>query len=249
MKKFELVVPAYNESQNLEILIKRAIEAAKKENLSSEDFQFVIVNNGSKDNSTEILSQLANSVYAPWFRVVNVAVNQGYGFGLWQGLKSTTAPIIAWSHADMQCDPADAIKGFKQIESSSDKKIFIKGIRSGRDWKDKFVSRVFELFSRCLLGLKVYEINAQPKVFPKELLSCIKNPPNTFAFDMYVLYQAQKAGFTFKTIPVLFPPRIHGVSNWAAHFSSRYKTILGMIHYMIELRSYEKSLEKKEGSM
>lgn len=42
MKKFELVVPAYNESKNLELLIKRAAEAAQKENLTPNDFQFVI---------------------------------------------------------------------------------------------------------------------------------------------------------------------------------------------------------------
>lgn len=142
----------------------------------------------------------------------------------------------------MQCDPADAIKGFKILLQNQDKKYFVKGVRSGRDWKDKFVSRVFELFGLFILGLKIYEINAQPKVFPKEILNYIKNPPNTFAFDLYVLYQAQKNHFLMKTIDVLFPPRIHGVSNWASNFFSRYKTILGMINYMIELRKSEGSV-------
>jgi len=242
MKKFELVVPAYNESKNLAMLIKRASEAAQKENLTPADFQFVIINNGSKDDSKQVLEQLTKSEYAPWFRVVNVEVNQGYGYGLWQGLKTVTAPIVGWSHADMQCDPADAIKGFKVLSENQGKKLFVKGVRSGRDWKDKFVSRVFELFGRFILGLNVYEINAQPKVFSRELLSFVKNPPNTFAFDLYILYQAQKNGYEIKTIEVLFPPRIHGVSNWASNFFSRYKTILGMINYMLELRNKEGSI-------
>lgn len=239
MKKFELVVPAYNESKNLPLLIKRAAEAAIKESLTSNEFQFVIVNNGSQDNSKEVIKELEQGEFSKWFRVVNVEINQGYGYGLWQGLKTTTAPIIAWSHADMQCDPADALKGFKIVKESAEKKIFVKGVRTGRDWKDKFVSQVFQIFSRVILGLSINEINAQPKVFSRDLLNFVTTPPHNFAFDLYVLFQAQKQKYEFKTINVLFPPRIHGVSNWASNFFSRYKTILNMINYMIELRQKE----------
>ena len=72
-------------------------------------------------------------------------------------------------------------------------------------------------------------------MFARGLLAKISNPPKTFAFDLYVLYQAEKAGFVTKTIPVEFPPRIHGTSKWAFSFMSRYKTILGMIRYMWQL--------------
>lgn len=239
MSKFELVVPAYNESKNLPLLIGRAIDAAKNEGLTPEEFQFVIVNNGSRDNSAEILNDLAKGEMGKWFRVVTVEINQGYGYGLWQGLKSTTASIVGWSHADMQCDPADAIKCYKDIKTRNSKNNFIKGVRSGRDWKDRLVSRVFEIFSHLILGLSVYEINAQPKVFNRELLEAVTEPPKSFAFDLYVLYKAQKQNFNISTIPVLFPPRIHGISNWASNFFSRYKTILGMINYMLQLRKEE----------
>jgi glycosyltransferase involved in cell wall biosynthesis len=242
VSKFELVVPAYNESKNLAMLVKRAAEAAQKENLSADEFQFVIVNNGSKDNSKQVLAELAQGEFKTWFRVVNVEVNQGYGFGVWQGLKSTTSTIVGWSHADMQCDPADAIRAYKQVLQNLPQKTLVKGVRSGRDWKDRFVSRVFETFGRVILGLKIFEVNAQPKVFSRDLLAQIKNPPFTFAFDLYVLYQSQKNDYALQTIPVLFPPRIHGVSNWAGNFFSRYKTILGMIDYMIQLRKSEGSL-------
>jgi hypothetical protein len=67
----------------------------------------------------------------------------------------------------------------------------------------------------------------------------VTTPPKTFAFDLYVLYHAQKAGLAIETIPVVFPPRVHGLSNWSSHFLSRYKTILGMIKYMWDLRKAE----------
>lgn len=232
MLEFELVLPAYNEGKTLPTLIGRAVEAAKTSGYSPERFQLVVVQNGSRDNSSEVLNDLKTGALGPWFRVVTVEQNQGYGYGLWQGLSSTSAPFVAWSHADMQCDPKDAFTALNLLRSEGGKSAIIKGVRFGRNWKDRFVSRVFEIFAFVLLGLKVYEINAQPKVFPRELLSSLKKPPLTFAFDLYVLYHAAKLGYKTKTVEVLFPPRVHGVSKWASTFLGRYKTILGMIRYM-----------------
>ena len=53
MKEFELVLPCYNESKSLQILIERAVNAAKQAGYDSNSFQLVIVENGSLDNSTE----------------------------------------------------------------------------------------------------------------------------------------------------------------------------------------------------
>ena len=233
--KFELVVPAYNEAANLEDVVSRAAEAAKSAGFKENEFQLVVVENGSSDNSQEVLAQLKLRPHlSPWFRSVKVTANKGYGFGIWSGLQTVTAPVIGWSHADQQCDPADAMKA-ALIVLNSPRPIFVKGVRSGRHWKDRLVSQVFEIFSRLILGLKVNELNAQPKVFRKELLAQFDTPPNTFAFDLFGLYVAQKHGYTFQTIPVLFPSRIYGTSNWASNLLSRYKTILNMIRYMFDL--------------
>jgi hypothetical protein len=94
-----------------------------------------------------------------------------------------------------------------------------------------------------VLGLKLNEINAQPKVFHRDLLPSLQSPPLNFAFDLYALYHAQKRGMTFTEISVLFPPRVNGLSNWSATFFSRYKTILNMIKYMFALSKEEGRLK------
>lgn len=238
MKKFELVIPAYNESKNLKKLIESVLESAKSVQLTSESFNLILVENGSTDNSSEVLNEILNENLKPWVRVVWVVKNQGYGFGLMSGLKEVNSEYVGWTHADLQCDPLNAFKALKVIESleeSQRSKVLVKGVRFGRNWKDVFVSRVFETLALLVLGLKVNEMNAQPKVFSSKLLSSFKNPPKTFAFDLYGLYQAQKNGYKILTIDVLFPPRVFGVSNWAGNFFSRYKTILGIIKYMFKL--------------
>ncbi len=235
MLEFELVLPCYNEEKSLETILKRAVEAAKESGYTPETFQLALVENGSKDNSSAVMDQLKASPLGVWFRKVPVNPNLGYGWGVWTGLQSTTAKYVSWSHADQQCDPKDAFRALDIIKKSGNDKLLVKGRRTGRDWKDKFVSRTFETLAWFILGIYVYDTNAQPKVFSRNLLSHLKNPPLNFAFDLYVLFNAKKAGYQFETISVLFPPRIHGMSNWASNFAGRYKTFLNMIAYMFRL--------------
>lgn len=232
MLEFELVLPAYNEARSLPMLLERAVSAVTNAKYSADTCQLVIVQNGSKDDTADVLENLKKGPLGKWFRIVTVPVNQGYGYGLLSGLMTTTASNIGYSHADLQCDPQDVFRALQILRSHPSSAVLVKGTRSGRDWKDWTVSRVFEILARIIVGLKVKEVNAQPKVFPRSLLAHLSNAPKDFAFDLYVLYQAQKQGFAIATIPVHFPPRVHGVSNWANSFFSRYKTILKMIGTM-----------------
>lgn len=236
---FELVVPAYNEANSLHAIIDRAVKAAVTAGLRPGAFRLVVVDNGSTDESAKVLAELAGTDLGRWFDVVRVDRNKGYGFGLWTGLAATVAPIVGWTHADMQTDPADAMKAYAIVAAAAAPRVLVKGSRRGRNWKDWCVSRVFESCARLFLGLRIREINAQPKVFHRQLLECMVAPPPTFAFDLYALYHAQRRGFEIQSIPVMFPPRVHGISHWAATFAGRYKTILGMVAYMRELSRSE----------
>ncbi len=232
-------MPAYNESKSLPALLERAVSAAQEAGYDASRFQLVLVNNGSTDETAATLGALSSSLRGAWFSVVNVPVNQGYGFGLMSGLAATVAPYIGWTHADQQCDPRDAFQALTVLKKMAPRNVLVKGVRSGRNKRDIFVSRVFEFCARLFLGFRVYEINAQPKVFGRALLGRLVNPPKTFAFDLYVLYHAAKAGFEILTVPVVFPPRIHGVSKWASTLLGRYKTIAGMLLYMRQLARAE----------
>jgi glycosyltransferase involved in cell wall biosynthesis len=237
MRQFDLVVPAYNEGPTAEQLIDRAKAAAESAGYDHQAFQLIVVNNGSTDDTHQHLAALAQGPLAAWFQVVTVPQNRGYGHGLWAGLQTTQAKYVGWTHADMQCDPADAFRALQIARTR--RRTLVKGVRDGRAVADIAVSRTFEGLARLLLGLDAYEINAQPKVMERELLTCFRDPPTSFAFDLYALYQAQKAGYGFKSVDVRFPPRIHGVSKWAASFAGRYRTILAMVRYMLQLRQEE----------
>lgn len=233
--EFELVLPCYNEAKSIEACLQRAIKAAREAGFDSSQFQLVLVENGSSDDSSIILDSLKSTELGAWFRKVTVTVNDGYGNGIWQGLKTSTAPFLGWSHADQQCDPADAFVALSILKKQEKLKTLVKGSRQGRNWKDAAISRVFEGIATLVLRTPLFEINAQPKVFPRILLKEIHTPPKDFAFDLYVLYRARRSKFQFHTVIVNFPPRLHGLSNWASSFRSRIKTILKMFAYIFRL--------------
>lgn len=239
--EFELVLPCYNESKSLEQIVLRAKQSAIKAGFTADRFQLVLVQNGSQDDSLSVLEKLkSNSEHSGWFRYVQVPINQGYGFGIQAGLNVTKAPFIGWSHADQQCDPDDAFRALEKLRNSRHPdKTLVKGVRTGRSTKERLVSRVFELIAWKKLGYRFYEINAQPKVFHRNLLSLCPNPPKDFAFDVYVLFRALKNQYQIQTIQVEFPPRVHGFSNWANGIKNRSHHIKNMIRYMDQLGKIE----------
>jgi glycosyltransferase involved in cell wall biosynthesis len=236
---FELVVPAFNEARSLPELLARTARAAEAAQWTPERFRLVIVENGSGDTSRQVLDELQRGADGSWLRVVALEENRGYGAGLIAGLRATTAPLIGWSHADLQCDPGDALRAATRLLRGDSSMRLVKGIRKGRDPKDVVVSRSFETLARVILGLDTFEMNAQPKVFARALLDELVDPPEDFAFDLYLLYRARRAGYTFETIDVRFPPREHGTSNWAASFVSRRRTMTAMLRYMLALARRE----------
>lgn len=242
MLDFELVLPAYNEAKSLKAIVSRTAAAAREASFSPSRFQLLLVNNGSTDESRGVLSDLQKTDLGEWFKAIHVENNQGYGHGLWQGLQQTTAPIVGWSHADQQCEPADVFRAYEVLKKHPTPKTLIKGTRLARDKKNAAVSRIFEIFARVILGLKVNEVNAQPKIFHRGLLSVFSSPPKTFAFDLYALFMACKNGYRIESISVNFPNRVHGLSRWSATLIGRTKTILGMILFMFKL-------VKKEGRL
>lgn len=235
--RFELVLPCYNEEKSLRVIAERAVRAASDAGFSPGEFKLVLVENGSRDGSRDVLDGLcAEPEIGPWIRVVHIDQNEGYGHGVWTGLQSCTAEWLAWSHSDQQCDPCDAFRGWKIVSVRPDEKLLVKGRRRGRAFREIFVSRVFEILARVLLRQALHEVNAQPKVFSRALLAELLSPPKDFAFDLYVLFSALERGWRIETIDVDFPPRAHGFSSWANGLASRRRTIMAMIRYMIELR-------------
>lgn len=240
---FELVLPCYNEEKSLVKLVKNTLDAARKYGFCDQSFKLLIVENGSKDNSQQICVELLNNLeISRWIKIIQIKDNNGYGDGIYQGLKASTADVIGWTHADEQCDPMDAFRGYEALIKTSKSQVLVKGSRIGRSYLDKFISKVFEKLASLYLGYNFHEINAQPKIFHRDLLAICSSPPLDFSFDLYFVYMSMKHNFHLETILVRFPPRLHGFSNWSHGMKNKFINIKKMVLYMRDLAKSEGKL-------
>jgi glycosyltransferase involved in cell wall biosynthesis len=226
--KFSLIIPCYNEAANLPLVLARCQSLA-----SQADCEVILVDNGSTDQSAQVLTQLLPQY--PGCRSIHVTQNQGYGFGILTGLRASQASILGWTHADMQTDPVDTLNGLQLFEEHGDA-VFAKGLRYGRPFADTVFTGGMSLFESILLGTFMWDINAQPTMFSRAFFETWRNAPHDFSLDLYAYYMAQKQRLQIHRFPVQFAKRAHGTSHWNINFASKRKFIQRTINYSLTLR-------------
>ncbi len=204
--KLSLIIPCYNEALNIENLLKKAYGFRNINNV-----ELILVNNGSTDNSDEIIEK--NLPNYPFARKIMIAVNQGYGYGILQGLSAAKGDYLGWTHADLQTDPMDAIKALELIEKNNYKEIFVKGRRKNRKFFDLIFEYGMSFFCSLTLGKLLTDINAQPNIMSRNFYQKLNNPPHDFALDLYIYYMAKKLGVKIIRFPVNFGLRVAGEAH------------------------------------
>jgi glycosyltransferase involved in cell wall biosynthesis len=231
--KLSIVIPCYNEAGNIPLIVSRF-----KEILPDDiDCEVLLVNNGSTDNSAEIFKKELATINDPRFKVVGVAKNQGYGFGILTGLASAQGDVMAWTHADMQTDPKDVIRAFEIYVNNNDPLLFVKGKRMSRDFVPLFFTWGMGCVASWALGEKLLDIGAQPKLFSRLFYATHlqKNAPWDFSLDLYAQYWAQAKGKIIE-IPVYFNKRLHGEAKGGGSIKTRIKVTRRVFSYILDLR-------------
>ena len=218
-KEFSIIVPCYNELTNLPSLV----DAVKKINA-----EFILVENGSRDESRDYF----NTINEPNIKKVYVDVNQGYGYGIKQGLKVATGDYIGWMHADMQVNPSVLDEYFKE----TDTECFIKAKRLNRHAVEYFFTWGMGVFETILFKKRMKEVMAVPVLFDKHLIDDIDELPDDFSIDIYAYVKAVNKGYSVKYIPVELKDRQGGKSSWNTGILSRIKQSKKMIDASIRIK-------------
>jgi len=226
--RFSLVIPCYNESACLPLLLEKCQELFVRP-----DIEVVLVDNGSTDCTAEVLQNILPKY--PGCRSIRVEKNQGYGFGIVSGLKAAKGDILGWTHADMQTDPQDALLGLRLFEKYGDD-IFVKGRRYGRPFMDVIFTVGMSIFETLLLARPMWDINAQPTMFSRRFFESWSAPPDDFSLDLFVYYHAQNNDLAVHRFPVKFGIRAHGISHWNINWTAKRKFILRTLDYSLQLK-------------
>ena len=226
--KISIIIPCYNEELSIKKLVNNCLENIH------DKIEIILVDNGSSDNTFEILKGLNLP-----FNIIPLRLNNniGYGNGIMAGLKQSKGEIVSWTHADLQTDISDIIRGYNLHKKELlNKTCVVKGERKKRNIFDAFFTFSMGLYCSILLGKWLYDINAQPKIFHRSFLEKFEKAPLDFSLDLYVLYFFSLNKINIKSIPVFFNKRQYGVSKGGGTLKGKFKLIKRTLSYIHHLK-------------
>jgi glycosyltransferase involved in cell wall biosynthesis len=237
MIKYSIAVPCYNECDNLVIFAERALHSLE----CRTDVEIILVNNGSSDNSKEVIANIVakNSL----FRFFDVPINIGYGHGIISGLSVARGKVFGWTHADLQADPNDIKTAIELYEISNLNDIMVRGKRVSRNPIDYCITIAMQVVTLFFLFVWLDEINAQPKLFSKSFyVEYIKdNAPYDFSLDLFIRYIAKLHNLKQITFPVKFLTRLNGKANGGGSDLITKLNVIGKtISYILQLKGSRK---------
>jgi glycosyltransferase involved in cell wall biosynthesis len=201
-----LVVPVYNEIDNIDALIDRVRATLDGMGLT---WEFLAVDDGSTDGSGELLDDMSRDDER--LRVLHFQENRGQSAGLDAGFRNARGRLVALLDADLQTYPEDLPKLIEMLESEElDAVVGIRAERHDTGWK-RFSSRFANGVRNWLTREDVQDTGCPIKVFRAEAIRSVKIFTGMHRFLPTLL---RMEGFTVKQIPVRHAQRTAGTSKY-----------------------------------
>lgn len=199
-----VLVPAKDEVENLPEFARLCDEALRSAPFTAE---VVVVNDGSRDDSAEVLRDLAARY--PFLRVVNHRIQRGIADALRSASDVARGDVFVFYPADLQYLPEDIPKLVEPILAGHAD--VVTGTKQGQ-YDKAFVSGVYNGLCRWLFGVTVTDMNSV-KAFRRQVMDHVPLRPD---WHRYMVVIAAVDGFRLDSRPVPLHPRRHGVSkfNW-----------------------------------
>jgi 1,2-diacylglycerol 3-alpha-glucosyltransferase len=198
-----VVFPAYNEEDNIAQAVGQAVHCM---HLLLRDWEVIVVDDGSRDKTGEIIDGLAEQ--NPRVIALHHATNQGYGAALKTGILQASKELIFFCDSDLQFHLSELVLPLTWIEQYD----IVIGYRAKR--QDPLHRRLnafgWNSLVRLLLGLKARDIDCAFKLFRRVVFRAIQIDAVGAMVNTDILVQASRMGFKIKEIPVTHFPRLQG---------------------------------------
>lgn len=215
-EKISIIVPCYNEEESLPIFYEEVVKVAKQ--MKDVDFEFLFVNDGSKDQTLAILRKMAKKDKR--VRYISFSRNFGKEAGMYAGLSNITGDYVAIMDADMQDPPSMIIEMYKSIQEEGYDCV---ALYSSRHNDYTFVRKIFTKIWYKLMGI----ISSVPQVPGARDYRLMKRKMADAIVDMGEYNRYTKGIFSFvgfetKWIDYVTPDRVAGTTKWSFFKLFRY---------------------------
>ena len=201
--------PAYNDAPSLPSLIARTF--ATLTNLT-EDFEVIVVNDGSADSTGAVLADL-QSQYGPQLRVITHEVNRGYGGALRSGFAAATKDLFFYTDGDGQYDVRELPLLLAALTPTVG---LVNGYKLERHdpWHRIVIGKVYNQFARLLFRIRLRDIDCDFRLIRRELLQSLKLTSTSGTICVELVRKIELSGCGVAEVGVHHYSRLHGRSQF-----------------------------------
>ncbi len=244
MMKLSIVIPAYNEAESIVETLQTLSDKLKS---SAIEYQILVVNDNSKDNTLEVLHSLQSHI--PSLEVITNPGPNGFGYAVRKGLENFKGDCVAIMMADLSDSPDDLLKFYHKMQEGYD---CVFGTRWSKGAKvydypihKLYLNRFFNNIVRMLFRLKYNDMTNSFKLYKRETIEGLKPflSPH-FNLTIELPLKAIIRGYSYAVIPNSWTNRKYGESKLKIReMGSRYFFIL--LYCLIEKYFAKGDFKKK----
>jgi 1,2-diacylglycerol 3-alpha-glucosyltransferase len=204
-----LCMPAYNEATNIEDVLDGACAILPE---FVEDFEIIVVNDGSRDKTGEILARYMTD--EPRLRVVTHPENRGYGAALTSAMRAASGDLVCIIDSDSQFNLLNLPALLSRLRDSD----MVIGYRRKRaDSRSRLLNAwAWNWLMRVLLGVSVRDLDCAFKLYRRETVQELSLTSRGACISAEILVQCVRKRLTIAQVPVEHYPRSHGQPTGAA---------------------------------
>ncbi|MGH7909043.1 MAG: glycosyltransferase family 2 protein [Thermodesulfobacteriota bacterium] len=207
-KSISAFFPAYNDGGTIGSMVILALSVLRS---LTDDYEVVVVNDGSSDYTADVLGEL-ESQYEN-VKVVHHAQNRGYGGALITGFANCTKDLIFYTDGDAQYDVREV---YLLIQELTDDVDWVNGykISRGDPLYRKIIGRIYHWLAKTSFGLKVRDVDCDFRLMRRSVFDKVHLKSDSGVICVEMIKKFQDAGFKFAEVPVHHYFRAYGNSQF-----------------------------------
>jgi glycosyltransferase involved in cell wall biosynthesis len=214
--------PAYNDEHSIENIVRRVGKEIAK---VTDDYEVLIINDGSTDNTGAIADRLASEL--PFVRVIHHPVNRGYGAALISGFANAKKELIFYTDGDGQYDVREIHNLFAKLRPGID---LVNGYKVKRSdaWYRVWIGAAYRRAMRLAFNLSLRDVDCDFRLLRREIFDTITLESRSGVICVEMARKFDDAGFRMTEVPVSHYPRLHGRSEFF-RFRHLFHTLKGLL--------------------